>query len=191
MQRLRVLRVGGLAPRLRAASARALSSKPSGWDRVSGPVDGEVPTLRDDAHLFPDHVAEEEKTGLSQGLPMVRESEVYANPNMLLPERHELWWDDGCAEPEWFIDRGSAGGADGGRPWALPTSTAASHLAIAFGSIAFFFGGGAWLLNDNLRSAVPRHQLGGAAHAFPPETLESFGLKAAGDAEEEDDEDDE
>ena len=22
-----------------------------------------------------------------------------------LPERHELWWDDGTAEPEWYVDR--------------------------------------------------------------------------------------
>ena len=68
--------------------------------------------------LAPNLVMEEEKTGLAAGLPLVRDRDVWANPDALLPERHELWWDDGTAEPEWYIDR------DFARPMSVPLMSA-------------------------------------------------------------------
>lgn len=34
-------------------------------------------TIQDDAHLFPDHVLEEEKTGFPVGLPQIKEAELW------------------------------------------------------------------------------------------------------------------
>jgi len=94
--------------------------------------------MQEQKNLFPDLVAEEAKTGLPAGMPMVRESEVWDNPNMLLPERHELWWDDGTAEPEWFVDRS----------WPVSTSTAAIQL---FGALTLVIGTGmTWAYYVNL-----------------------------------------
>ena len=97
-----------------------------------------------------------------------------------MAERAELWWDDGTAEPEWFVDRGSAGGANGGRPWALSNSHAASQLASMFLGIAVFVGGGAYLLGDAAKPAAPRWKYG-----FPQDMRAQFGLPT-GDAEDED-----
>uniref|UniRef100_A0A7S1HQX1 Uncharacterized protein n=1 Tax=Phaeocystis cordata TaxID=118079 RepID=A0A7S1HQX1_9EUKA len=55
--------------------------------------------------LLPNLVIEEAASGLDAGLPMKYDRDIWANPEELLPERHELWWDDGTAEPEWYVDR--------------------------------------------------------------------------------------
>ena len=57
-----------------------------------------------------------------------------------------------------------------------------------FGAIAVFAGGGAWLLNDRLRTAVPRHAVGSST-AFPFEMREMQGLKPLADAAEAEDDD--
>jgi len=111
--------------------------------------------------LFPDLVAEEAKTGMPAGLPMVREKDIWANPDMLLPERHELWWDDGTAEPEWFVDR----------TW--PVSNAAAviqclgGLAIVIGTASLW----AVMLGDNLKQASPRWE------HMPFDLSQEFGVK--------------
>ena len=35
---------------------------------------------------------------------MVTDKEIWKQPEMLLPERAELWYDDGTAVPEFYID---------------------------------------------------------------------------------------
>ena len=47
-----------------------------------------------------------------------------------MPERHELWWDDGTAEPEWYVDR------DHPRP--IATADAAKET---LGMLALVLGG--------------------------------------------------
>ena len=97
-----------------------------------------------------------------------------------LAERAELWWDDGTAEPEWFVDRGSAGGANGGRSWAMSNGGAAAQLFGMLGFIAVFVGGTAYLIGDSTRPAAPRWD-----HGYPQDMREQFGLKPLADAEEE------
>ena len=48
---------------------------------------GEPKVMQKDEHLFPDHVLEEEKTGFPPGLPLQRDSKLWANkddPNQLV-----------------------------------------------------------------------------------------------------------
>ena len=71
-----------------------------------------------------------------------------------LAERAEYFWDDGTAEPEWFVDRGSSGGFAGGRPWAQSTASAAAQLAGVFLGIAVFIGGPAYIIGDSLKPAA-------------------------------------
>lgn len=84
-----------------------------------------------------------------------------------LAERAELFWDDGTAEPEWFVDRGSAGGAMGGRPWHQSTGMAAAQLGGVFAFIFVFVYGPACLMGDSLATAAPRW-----SHGFPGEPEE-------------------
>ena len=42
---------------------------------------GKQSSIYDDEHLFPDHVHEEEKTGIKAGLPMPRDAELWKTPN--------------------------------------------------------------------------------------------------------------
>ena len=102
-------------------------------------------------------------------------------PLSQLAERAELWWDDGTAEPEWFVDRGSAGGADGGRPWSLSTGAALAQLAGALTFIGVFIGGTGYLLGDSLRPAAPRWE-----HGYPTDMRAQFGLPITAAAAEED-----
>ena len=103
--------------------------------------------------LAPNLVMEEEKTGLAAGLPLVRDRDVWANPDALLPERHELWWDDGTAEPEWYIDR------DFARPMSVPLMSA--QLLGMFSLLFFGVGGLAvYLGEDNHKRAASRAEFG-------------------------------
>ncbi|KOO20862.1 hypothetical protein Ctob_000116 [Chrysochromulina tobinii] len=140
-------------------------------------------TIYDDSHLFPDQVLEEDKTGFPVGLPQIKEAELWKEgaEGTLLAERAELWWDDGTAEPEWFVDRGSAGGADGGRPWSLSTGAALAQLAGALTFIGVFIGGTGYLLGDTLRPAAPRWE-----HGYPSDMRAQFGLPITATAAEED-----
>ena len=54
--------------------------------------------------VHPTLVLEESVTGLEPGFPMVTDKEIWKQPEMLLPERAELWYDDGTAVPEFYID---------------------------------------------------------------------------------------
>uniref|UniRef100_A0A7S3X1C2 Uncharacterized protein n=1 Tax=Emiliania huxleyi TaxID=2903 RepID=A0A7S3X1C2_EMIHU len=54
--------------------------------------------------------------------PKVYEKEIWDNPDMLLPERMELWYDDGSAEPEFYYDH----------EWPVTNGEAVRDLAIAF-----------------------------------------------------------
>jgi len=144
-----------------------------------------MPTMRLQEQLsaFPDMVAEEEKTGIPAGLPMVSDAEVWANQDMLVPERWELWWDDGTAAPEWFVDR----------KWPVSTGTAFMEC---FGALAFVLGFGyiygQYILGDSLRFAAPRWE-----HGIPYDMKREFGHKysqygpAAKYSEEEDEEEEE
>ena len=87
-----------------------------------------------------------------------------------LAERAELFWDDGTAEPEWFVDRGSPGGANGGRPWAVSNGEAVMQLGGMFGIL-----GGVMLLcyaiDDSFRPAAPSW-----IHGYPVDMHKQFGL---------------
>jgi len=83
-----------------------------------------------------------------------------------------LFWDDGTAEPEWFVDRGSAGGMAGGSPWMQSTGAAAAQLLGVFGFIAVFVGGTAYLIGDSLKPAAPRW-----AHGFPYEREQRLAIQ--------------
>jgi len=149
---------------------------------------GKQSSIYDDEHLFPDHVHEEEKTGIKAGLPMPRDAELWKSPNdpsLLLPERAELWWDDGTAEPEWFVDRGSAGGSNGGRPWALSNQGALAQLLGMFTFLGVVVGGSAYALGDGLCPAAKRWD-----HGFPDDghLKAQFGHKSAEGEEEEEEE---
>lgn len=96
-----------------------------------------------------------------------------------LAERAELWWDDGTAEPEWFVDRGSPGGANGGRSWALSSGAAVAQLGGMLAFIGVVVGGGGYLLGENLRPAAKRWE-----HGYPVDMRGQFGLPAQGDADE-------
>ena len=99
------------------------------------------PMGKHDDPLEPNLVLEESATGLDAGLPMVRDRDVWADPEALLPERHELWWDDGTAEPEWYIDRTFPA------PRSVPQMSAELGGMLAF--LIFGVGGFAMLLGDN------------------------------------------
>lgn len=131
-------------------------------------------SIFEDKHLFPDQVAEEEKTGLAAGLPMTPEAETWANPDKLLPERLELWWDDGTAHPEWFVDH----------EWPVSTATAAAQAGGALLFIFTFVGGGAWLLGDGLRPAAKRWD-----HGFPTDMRAQYGMASTSEGEDEDEDD--
>ena len=72
-------------------------------------------------------VAEEEFTGQAAGFPIMRETEVWQFPETPLPERHELWWDDGTAVPEFVVDN----------QW--PVSL--THAVMSLGGMLTFLGG--------------------------------------------------
>jgi hypothetical protein len=80
------------------------------------------------------------------------------------------------------VDRGSAGGADGGRAWAVSTGGAVAQLGGALLFIATFIGGGAYLLGDAARPAAPRWDHGFADVASQ---RAQQGLPEAAEAEEE------
>ena len=72
------------------------------------------------------------------------------------------------------MDRGSPGGMNGGRPWAVSNEEAVGQLVGAFAFIFTVVGGGAYLLGDAVRVAAPR-----AEHGFPVDTAAmraQFGL---------------
>ena len=47
------------------------------------------------------HSAEHSTVGSKGAVyPTISEKEIWENPNTVLPERHELFWDDGTAAPE-------------------------------------------------------------------------------------------
>jgi len=142
-------------------------------------------SIFDDAHLFPDQVLEEDKTGYPVGLPQIREAELWKEgaEGTLLAERAELWWDDGTAEPEWFVDRGSSGGSNGGRPWAVSNDAAVGQLFGMLFFIATVVGGSSYLLGDGLRPAAKRCE-----HGYPVDMRAQFGLPADGEEEEEEEE---
>eukprot|EP00308_Calcidiscus_leptoporus_P023865 CAMPEP_0119352192 /NCGR_PEP_ID=MMETSP1334-20130426/1508_1 /TAXON_ID=127549 /ORGANISM="Calcidiscus leptoporus, Strain RCC1130" /LENGTH=167 /DNA_ID=CAMNT_0007365183 /DNA_START=31 /DNA_END=534 /DNA_ORIENTATION=+ len=125
----------------------------------------------------PELVLEEERTGLPPGLPIARESEVWANPEMLLPEKAHLWWDDGTAEPEWYVDR----------TWPVSDGRAVRELALM---LTFLLGGGGLLatfIGDKLRPAAPRQE------CMPYDLRREHGFPDAaegGEEEEEEDDDD-
>ena len=67
-----------------------------------------------------------------------------------LAERSELWWDDGTAVPEWFVDR----------KWPQGLGQAAMELGTV---LLIVVGGGltyGYMLNDKLRVAAPRWEHG-------------------------------
>jgi len=146
----------------------------------TGATIGTQTSIVDDAHLFPDHVLEEAKTGYPAGLPQVRDTELIkkGNEDILLAERAELWWDDGTAEPEWFVDRGSAGGANGGSPWVISDAGAVSQLFGAIGFSLVFFGTGAVILGDRYRPAAKRWE-----HGYPEGIGAQFGKGESEDEE--------
>ena len=120
------------APRLRGGSHALLR-------HMTGLPNFPPPRGKHEDPLEPNLVMEEEKTGLAAGLPMVRDRDVWANPDALLPERHELWWDDGTAEPEWYIDR------DFPRQMSVPLMSAQllgmfSVLLVGVGGLAVLMG---------------------------------------------------
>jgi hypothetical protein len=84
-----------------------------------------------------------------------------------------MWWDDGTAEPEWFVDRGSAGGSDGGRPWTQSNGAACAQLAGMFGVLGCVMGA-AMLLGERLRPAAPSW-----VHGYPVDMHKQFGLECA------------
>jgi len=169
------LRGAARLPGLRAG-VRAMSDY-KGVAHPFNPNVGEPKTLQREPYMHADMVLEEEKTGFPAGLPFKRDREIWANPNdpnQLIAERAEMWWDDGTAEPEWFVDRGSAGGADGGRPWAQSTKEAAMQLGVMFGFLGCVMGG-AMLVGDKLRwkFAGP----GPWVHSYPVDMHKQFGLE--------------
>lgn len=64
-----------------------------------------------------------------------------------LPERHELWYDDGTAEPEFYYDR----------DWLQSNGTAALELlgmfSFIFGTVGVF----AYVVDDGFRPVRARH----------------------------------
>ena len=88
-----------------------------------------------------------------------------------IAERAELWWDDGTAEPEWFVDRGSAGGADGGRSWAQSTPAAVAQLLGMFGLLGCVMGV-AYAIDDRFRTPAPRW-----IHGHPMDMHPLYGLE--------------
>lgn len=173
---------GVVAPRAAAAlprlARRGLADDAVGMPAGKGsshpyvPEYGQPTTMQEEAYVYEELVLEEQKTGFPPGLPMKRDSEIWAQdgPNQLIAERAELWWDDGTAEPEWFVDRGSAGGADGGRPWVVSNAEAVGQLLGMFSIL-----GGvmvvAYALNERLRPAAPKW-----VHGYPVDMHEQFGL---------------
>jgi len=105
-----------------------------------------------------------------------RDSEIWANPNdpnQLIAERAEMWWDDGSAEPEWFVDRGSSGGADGGRPWAQSNLGAVAQLGGMFALLTGVFGLAYVTFGDGkLRPAAPTW-----VHSYPVDMHKQFGME--------------
>jgi len=80
-----------------------------------------------------------------------------------IAERAEMWWDDGAAEPEWLVDRGSPGGANGGRPWSQSTPEAAMQLMGMFGLLGGVMGL-CMLVDDKRPFVVPARR---EVHGFP------------------------
>jgi len=115
-------------------------------------------TLQDQIDQFPDLVAEEAKTGEAMGLPAIRESQLWNGEVTLMPERNELWWDDGTAEPEWFVDRN----------WPVSLSTAAMQL---FGAFAVIFTVGFTYAN----LLAPRQQVAPRWQHLPFDMSREFG----------------
>jgi len=132
--------------------------------RTAAPVRGLCRSLRDLGHpvdpqehlsrdmmgqkdLFPDLVLEEEKTGQPAGWPNVSDAEIGKNPEMLLPERAELWWDDGTAVPEWFVDR----------TWPVTNTAAVVQLLCALTGILSITGVLAYSMGE-LSKAAPKHK---------------------------------
>eukprot|EP00320_Phaeocystis_rex_P019447 CAMPEP_0119075362 /NCGR_PEP_ID=MMETSP1178-20130426/79598_1 /TAXON_ID=33656 /ORGANISM="unid sp, Strain CCMP2000" /LENGTH=171 /DNA_ID=CAMNT_0007057579 /DNA_START=9 /DNA_END=524 /DNA_ORIENTATION=+ len=103
--------------------------------------------------LVPTLVIEESVSGLAAGLPMKPDREIWADPDALLPERHELWWDDGTAEPEWYVDR------DHPRP--ITPAAAAAELGGVLSFVLFGVGGFAYYMGDDMhKRAAPRAEFG-------------------------------
>ena len=162
---------------------------------TKGPLSRKV--LQQDEHLFPDHVLTEKyiegesgawgtHNGGGDGLPFKRDEDLWATGHdELLAERSELFWDDGTAEPEWFIDRGSAGGMNLGSPHILSNQRAAGELFGVLFGILIFVGGPAYLIGDKFKPAAPRADFG-----FPQDMRPQFGLDGftAGEDAEEDEE---
>ena len=82
-----------------------------------------------------------------------------------------MWWDDGAAEPEWFVDRGSAGGAAGGRPWSQSTGQAVAQLGGMFAILGTVFTL-CYALDDTLRTPAPSW-----AHSYSVDMHKQFGLE--------------
>ena len=86
------------------------------------------------------HSAEHSTVGSKGAVyPTISEKEIWENPNTVLPERHELFWDDGTAAPEWYVDR----------DWHVTTGTAVARLTGVLGFLLIGVGGVAVWVGDS------------------------------------------
>jgi len=124
----------------------------------------------------PNLVLEEDVTKLPPGMPRVIEEDIWVNQNQLLPERHELWYDDGVAQPEFYA------GEKGSPTYYMNTKTAAFELAAA---LTVIVGGGyalASLLGDRHKHVIHWRE------TIPFDLRREHGLPEIGDGEEEEEE---
>ena len=186
------------APALRATSVRSLCTPPAATEPVQRLVHEEEVTGRgagqgmpSEAELWsnpemlvrapptsPARVAPSDKSPCARPTPQtappraapLAPAHAPRRPAQL-PERAELWWDDGVAVPDWYIDR---------ECWPFETSTAVLHLAIALGVIFGGVGGACYLVGDMNRPMVRRDE------ALPFDLKREYGEERGED--EEDDE---
>ena len=106
---------------------------------------------------------------------------MHADPHfsLQLPERHELWWDDGTAEPEWYVDRHVDN--------PVSNQTAVLQLLSMFTFLGVGVGGVAYMMGDRLNPAASRGEYG-----FPTDMkieLDRFHPDRASSGQDEEDED--
>mmetsp|Transcript_18785 Transcript_18785/g.54253 ORF Transcript_18785/g.54253 Transcript_18785/m.54253 type:complete len:164 (-) Transcript_18785:2-493(-) len=106
--------------------------------------------------------------------PKVYEKEIWDNPDMLLPERMELWYDDGSAEPEFYYDH----------EWPVTNGEAVRDLAIAFALVLGGIGTFATMFGERMRPVDPYQ------NSWPFDLKREHGLPE-GDDDDEEEEDDE
>jgi hypothetical protein len=85
-----------------------------------------------------------------------------------LPERHELWYDDGTAEPEFYYDR----------DWLQSNGTAALELLAMFSAIFGTVGVFAYLVDDKFRPVSALYTCGTARGAHPSPSSAPLALLA-------------